>query len=174
MGGATSKTATGCLEKEGDEIAWDELWTRSVSHGAKREGKHGVVQANWEAQFPHSHWTLTSVGELTILVYDSGLILEFSGPKAYTILLKQRYIPPAINAGAIVKHTICIRNPSWAHWFCQLSTLPTYPTTSSVTPHTIANVKPNPRRVTPYVTMNPRRESEKSAKKVALAARETR
>lgn len=28
--------------------------------------------------------------ELTILVYDSGLILEFSGPKAYTILLKHK------------------------------------------------------------------------------------
>jgi hypothetical protein len=64
-------------------------------------------------------------GAPTILVYHSGLILLFSGPKAYTILLKQKYMPAAIKAGPIVRHTICIKNPFSSHWFFQLRIRPT-------------------------------------------------
>jgi hypothetical protein len=54
-------------------------------------------------------------GVPTILVYHSGLILLFSGPKAYTILLRQKYIPAAIKAGPIVRHIICIKKPFSSH-----------------------------------------------------------
>jgi len=54
-------------------------------------------------------------GDLTSRVYVSGLILEFSGPNVYTIRLKHKYNPAAINAGAIVKQTICIKNPFCDH-----------------------------------------------------------
>ncbi|KAA8568101.1 hypothetical protein EYC84_008507 [Monilinia fructicola] len=84
---------------------------------------------------------------------------------SYTILLRHRYIPPAIKAGAIVKQTICMRNPSCFHWFSQLIMRPAYPMTSSITPAHMAKVNAVARRVNAYVKTNPRNEMLKRARK---------
>jgi hypothetical protein len=59
MGGSGGKTTSGGLKKQGDEIAGDELLVLLLACVYERER-----------------------GGRTMRVYASGLILEFSGPKA--------------------------------------------------------------------------------------------
>ena len=83
-------------------------------------------------------------------------------------------MPPAMNAGAIVKQMICRRKPISCHGLAQERMRPRYPITSRVQPALRAKVNAALRRVVVYVRRKPRRHEEKRARKTELAARDGR
>ncbi|KAL7358607.1 hypothetical protein ACKS0A_02639 [Histoplasma ohiense] len=106
--------------------------------------------------------------------YQAAGMREFSRPNVVTILERQKYIPAARKAGAIVKQQTWIINGFCAHGLLYIKIRPMYPISSHRVPRIIAIENPINLLEMKDCRTNTTREKPKIAAKAIFAARDGR